>query len=1367
MKLKTILSLALLATSIGGLWAQNQSVRFEHITTKNGLSINRMTSIYQDKIGYMWFGTYWGLNRFDGHEVRNYFHNNVSEEISLSNNSIIWITEGPGDLILIQTGDQLSGFDVYKEQFVDIGFLINAMPVRSGLVQKVVKDRNNCLWVIGNTYGLFKVSEKNEIVFLNATGPGVYQNSPLAQDVRINDDGNLLIGHQDGRMVVLDVDSHKIMEDYILKDIDQGNYPVMMFEDSRGGMWTYSKSETPGALYYKDKDSKPIRFDENKLGSNLVTGIVEDDLGRVVIATDHGGVSIVNLDDLSVIRLVYDPSDPSSLNHYGAVAVCKDQEGTIWVGTNKGGVSFFNPSSNAFGYHKYTSDENATFNDINALIMDRDDKVWIGSDKGGLMHLDLNTNKYQVIGRKSGRSANDIGSTTVVSVAKGKNGIWIGTYHGGLIKYDGRRYINYIDIPGKYDIPGNSAWSLYVDSRDNLWVGSLRGGALVFDKNDNKLAEFSSLNGDIVSDYITAIDEDSEGNIWLGTGYGLYMVDSELNMTRQYLNQASDPNSLTNNSVEDVFFSSRGMLWLGTQDGLSRYDIKSDSFTNYTIKDGLISNYIVSIQEGRNGDIWLGTNKGLSQLKMVDGQAVIYNYNEADGLQGDLFNQSSSAQSPNGTLAFAGANGLNIFDPETIEPRASENKIVFSGFQIHNKKIEAGQVFNGRVVLENGVTRDEFIPLKPSENSFTIGFTALNYRKPEKVIYRYKLEGFDKNWVMANSEQRTAKYTNLDPGTYTFKVQATNDINNWTGETISKTIFVSTPLWKTPMAYLAYALLGLLILYLILRIRIDRERLVAEIENEKIQAKRLHELDLMKMRFFTNIGHEFRTPLTLILTPIERIIKSAEDSRFNNEFQVIQKNAKRLLTLVNQLLDFRKMEAGQHQISLSGGDLIKFMRDIIESFSDLSRENRVAVHFESDYKELYTKFDRDKMEKVMFNLFSNAFKFTQPEGSITLKIDQVRESENEDLVRISLADTGIGISKENMEHVFARFYQSDAQSNMVNHGSGIGLSITKEFVELHKGTIWVESEVNVGTTFFVELPLSKNHQSEEVAEPDDVLHNESESVKDAMNTLNNQKYTIILVEDNADFRFYLKDNLGQYYNMLEAENGEVGYDKILRHQPDLIVSDVMMPKMNGIDMTLKLKKDRKTKHIPVILLSSHQSDTHKIEGLKAGAIDFISKPFNFEILENRIKSALSLKENITSSQKKIEVSPTEIAVTSLDEKMIQKALAIVEENMSNADFSVQELSRELGVSRAQLYKKVVSITGQSPIEFIRDIRLKRAALLLEKSQLSVSEIAYKVGFNNPRYFSNYFKEAYHVLPSKYLESKLREEQVGEEADAME
>ncbi len=517
----------------------------------------------------------------------------------------------------------------------------------------------------------------------------------------------------------------------------------------------------------------------------------------------------------------------------------------------------------------------------------------------------------------------------------------------------------------------------------------------------------------------------------------------------------------------------------------------------------------------------------------------------------------------------------------------------------------------------------------------------------------------------------------------------------------------------------------------------------------------MHELDMMKIRFFTNVSHEFRTPLSLILTPLEKMLSQTGESDQRNQLQLIHRNARRLLNLVNQLLDFRKMEVQDIKLNTSEGDIVRFIRDLSYSFSDLSERKNITFSFTTSVQQMETFFDQDKVEKILFNLLSNAFKFTPENGAVGVALN-LKEQQGKLFVEIKVKDSGIGIPADKQEKIFERFFQVETPKSMVNQGSGIGLSITREFVKLHGGTIHVDSTPGNGSCFTVLLPAKEITHREILFDGQGQQEEEVVPVSVATTLEVDRKPLLLLVEDNEDFRFYLKDNLRAHYAILEAANGKQAFQKALASLPDLIVTDVMMPEMNGIELCRKIKSDPHTSHIPVILLTARTADEQKVEGFETGASDYITKPFNFEILQARIKNVIAQREAFQKViQKHLEIKVSDIPVTSLDEKLIQKAIQTVEEHISDPEFSVEELSHEMGMSRVHLYKKLLALTGKSPIEFIRCIRLQRAAQLLEKSQLTVSEIAYQVGFNNPKYFTKYFKDQFKTLPSNYaLEKKL-------------
>ncbi len=622
------------------------------------------------------------------------------------------------------------------------------------------------------------------------------------------------------------------------------------------------------------------------------------------------------------------------------------------------------------------------------------------------------------------------------------------------------------------------------------------------------------------------------------------------------------------------------------------------------------------------------------------------------------------------------------------------------------------------------------------------------------------LEGFNNEWIQADGSSRKATYTNLYPGSYTFRVKASNNDGVWNEEGKTLKITILPPFWQTGGAFILYFFVILALLLLSRKMVLDRERMRYRIEEERREARRMHEIDMMKIRFFTNISHEFRTPLMLVISPLENLLKSISDPDNKKQLTLVWRNARRMLKLVDQLLDFRKMEVEELRLNLVKGDVILFLKDIADSFSDLSEKNKISFSFKSSPDRFEMLFDHDKLEKIMFNLLSNAFKFTPESNEIAIEVSVLSKGPGADdqELEIKVKDTGIGIPKDKFDKIFDRFFQNDTPGVAVSPGSGIGLSLTREFVKLHKGIITVESEPHQGSCFTVKLPVvapaGKSEEKPGLAalRPSiDAPHYESGM---ASAKPGHRRPTILLVEDNEDFRFYLKDNLRGFYDIIEASNGTDGWEKTESEIPDLVVSDIVMPGMNGIELCEKIKTDKRTSHIPVILLSAMAEEDNKLQGLGVGADDYITKPFNVEILLFRLRNMIATRDRFRKNfNKGIEVNPKEISITSLDETLIQKALDVVEQNMSNPDFSVEELSRELGMSRVHLYKKLSSLTGKSPIEFIRILRLKRAAQLLEKSQLTVAEVAYKVGFNNPKYFARYFKAEFKVLPSAYSNGK--------------
>ena len=878
--------------------------------------------------------------------------------------------------------------------------------------------------------------------------------------------------------------------------------------------------------------------------------------------------------------------------------------------------------------------------------------------------------------------------------------------------------------------------------------------------------------------YTSIIYEDKQRNIWIGRDRGIDVIERKTGAVRRYVNKSNDPNSLVANDVNTLLQDSRGLMWIATKDGLSLLNPLTGKF--FTSGDGFSfpSSNISNILEDNNGRMWISTNNGLASVKVTpEGNRYkfqINNFNEFDGLQARGFNLNASFKLRNGDLIFGGAHGFNLFNPENINTFKPKQNLVFTDFQLFNKSVTVGESLKGTVILTKSIADTKAITLNHDQNVFSIEFAACDYFNPDKIRYQYTLENFDKGWIIAPENDRKAIYTNLDAGDYLFKVKAQNNNSNIQSNVITLKITVLPPFWKTTIAYIFYiaAMLSFL-LYLrhrgIIKLKrqfeVKQEKIEEErkIAGEREEARRMHQLDLMKIKFFTNVSHEFRTPLSLILSPIDDLIKVTDKPDQQHKLVMIKRNGKRLLNLVNQLLDFRKMEYNELKLSLKKGDIIKFIKDVSASFTDVAHQKQIQFVFESEVCSFVTDFDHDKIERILFNLLSNSLKFTPSGGHISVILnlaDGDGNSPGQKMLGIKIIDTGIGIPKENHEKIFDRFFQDNLPESLLNQGSGIGLSITKEFIKMHGGTIEIESEPDYGTCFIINLPVGEQPE-EEIILPEDAQtsHAVSKLIDDGHSS--SKKPTVLLIEDNDDLRFYLKDNLKHSFHIIEAVNGKDGWQKALALHPKLIVSDVSMPVMNGLELCKKIKGDSRTDSIPIILLTALNGQDDQLAGLDSGANDYIVKPFNFEILLSKIHSLLRMQQTLKKAyQKQVEVQAMDIVVVSEDEKFLKNAFACIEKNITNPNFSVEELSRNLNLSRVSLYKKLLTLTGKTPVDCIRTIRLKRAVQLLEKSKLSIANVAYEVGFNNAAYFAKVFREEFGLLPSEYiveLRSKEKEE----------
>jgi signal transduction histidine kinase/ligand-binding sensor domain-containing protein/DNA-binding response OmpR family regulator len=1363
------------------LFSQNDNtVQFSHLDITNGLSDNQVNCIFKDKKGFMWFGTTSGLNRYDGSKFK-IFKREPKDPQSIVDNHVMSIAEGPGDKLWVFTHSGISIYDPSLEKFSnEVTKELSLFGIPPVTITKIKKDANGDFWFCTNKKGLYRYNEKTGKAVLytlvDVSKPRLHSNHVI--DLETSQPGKIWIIHSDGFLEHLDTKSNKVLSRFDglskLISIKPRNFSLLV--DSKKNLWIASDAGPIGLYCYQTTTQKLLHYSKDgqqaKLNSNVITSIVQTDDEKIWVGSDHGGINVIDPATNQVTYIVNRRGDPKSLSG-NSVYIYKDNIGIIWAGTFKQGINYYHRGILQFPLYKEITSEGKTLalEDINSFAEDDQQNLWIGTNGGGLIYYNRKNHKYTQF-KHDPNETNSLSSDIVVRVyLDRKKRLWIGTYFGGLDCYDGKTFRHYRHSKGNAgSLTDDRVYAITEDVDGKIWVGTFSGGLNVLDPNTD---QFQHPNVSGISDYTSVIYEDRKFNKWIGRDKGIDVLLRGSNRILHYKSSANNPNSLIGNDVNTIVEDRHGLIWIGTKDGLSILDPKTNRFLNTEPRMNLPTNNVSNIVEDYSGLMWVSTTNGLASIRLTKAnneyKVDIKNYNELDGLQGRAFNLYAALRLKSGELLFGGVHGFNLFNPESLDIFKPRPQLIFTDLKLFDESITAGDKRND--ILRKAFSETKEVTLKHSQNVFEIAFAACDYFNPDKTKLEYKLEGFDKAWLPVARNDRKATYTNLDGGNYTFRVRVSDPDAIYRSE-ISMDITVLPPLFKSPIAYISYVLLLIGgILYLRqrgirkLKLEFEREQVALEIDRatleERTEARRMHQLDQMKIKFFTNISHEFRTPLSLILMPIENLIKSINSVEQHAQLVTIKTNGKRLLNLVNQLLDFRKMEYNELKLQLRQGDIIKFIAEVSTSFEDVAHQKKISFLVESELESYFTMFDHDKVERILFNLLSNSLKFTPSGGQICVMIslivkEEVGASNDGETVpndiQIKVIDNGVGIALESQAKVFDRFFQDNLPEGLLNQGSGIGLSITKEFIKMHGGTIALESELNYGSCFIVTLPVVRLMEVEEqVPEPTEVLPATIVSEAPHRYPVPSKKTTILIIEDNDDLRTYLKENLRNNFHIIEAVNGKDGWQKALSMHPKLIVSDISMPEMNGIELCKKIKADPRTAYIPVILLTALSTEADQLTGTNSGADDYILKPFNFEILLSKIQNLLRMQQTLKNTyQKQIEVKAEEVQVISEDEKFLKNAFEFIELNITKVNFSVEELSRNLNLSRVSLYKKLLTLTGKTPVDCIRTVRLNRAVQLLQKSQLSIANVAYEVGYNNPAYFSKVFKEEYGVLPSEYV-----------------
>lgn len=1301
------------------------TIQFLHLPEGAKLSSKLVNTIYQDDDGFIYFGTASGLDRFDGYSVRSYVCD-PADTTTIHDSYVEYIVAAPDGRLWIGGASGFSVFDPATDRFHrNSGADYSALGLSSA-PQLVAFDSAGNGWFYVRDDGIYI---RNGGVTRRVSDPDGLLRRGEVCELAEDSSGRMCAALRGGDIVFIEPQTArpvsvvrptgetKPQPDHIFHLYHDRDGLLWVF--SEGGLWLYSPAS---GTWHDSLGGTP-------LPQGLVKSVIQDRMGRMWIGFEHDGIIVMEKNGV-MQHLNNDSGDYRSLGANTVTSIMEDRSGTVWVGSRKNGVSRYDETAFKFDF--------TGFPDVNCILPGVDGKVWLATDSDGIILWD----------RRSGRRHNvtipgcNGPDATVVTLAGDSTGtMWAGTYALGLIRTgaDGSGTRRYTTADG---LVSDNIWSILPLSDGSLMLGTLGAGLQVYNPATGASKVYDSQNSGLGNDFVISMSRARDGRVWLSTAYGVAVYDPRTDdIVTMRGNRRGDAHFL-NDNVNQVYADSRGLIWLATRTGLNVYDPDTDSV--YVVPTGPPGRFVLGIAEDAAHAMWTSIGNSLTSIAVDGGDGkpwtfTTHTYDSSDGLQTCDFNQRSIASLPDGGMMIGGFYGVNEWRPDAIKPGQTAPRVMFTGLSLYNEEVAVGASNRGRVLLPRRISDLDRIVLDHTDNEFSISFTTDNYVKPERTVYSYRLDGFNEEWQQLPPNTHRVSYTNLAPGHYRLHVRAVSGDGVPSANEAALDIVIRPPFYATPIAKaLFFVLLALSIIGSVWLVH-RRDQRISQMRIREEARRKQEELDDMKFRFFTNVSHELRTPLTLITAPLDSLMKQKFDSSVHEKLDIIHTNADKLLAMVNQLLDFRKSEMAALSLNLSRGNIVAFVRDICDNFKSLGEKKNIHLTFFSPLHSLNMDFDEDKMGKIVTNLLSNAFKFTPAEGRVDVAMTLAPEG---DMLEITIADTGCGISDADKQRVFERFFQS-ADAPSVG-GTGIGLNLVAEFARLHGGSVAVADNAVRGTVFTVTIPV---RGADSVSSADDTLTRPAGSADAPPAALHGGR-RLLVVDDNADLQRFVASELNGDYTVVTASDGAEAIQEIKRVKPDIIISDLMMEGMDGIELCRRLKGSPDTADIPLLILTAKHDVSAKIEGLTLGADDYMTKPFNVDELRLRLSKLLDLRGR-GAKRALIDPEPQDITITSLDEKLIERAVRYVDANMARADLSVEELAAELGMSRVHLYKRLKQITGKTPIEFIRLLRLKRAAQLLRESQLNISEIAYDCGFNNPKYFSRYFKEEFGVLPSVY------------------
>jgi signal transduction histidine kinase/ligand-binding sensor domain-containing protein/CheY-like chemotaxis protein len=1367
-KLHIILKSVLLAFLLFPFYAISQSQHTTFIPIADKTVSNSFGRCFlKDSKGYMWIGTADGLMRYDGFRIYRYEHNPENKN-SIVNNGINAIVEDDKQQLWIGTSQGLSRYNREKDNFINVDSIAtNRNHLNNSYITALSFDKQGNIW-IGTYGGGINIYNSKSSTFSYISGINVHS-SPLAENYTMDFlySNDLMWSASKGGIHVFDTRDKSLVS----LNIINGNLPTkqvtQLVKDSNQNVWF---STFDGEVHKLNKTGNYYSIESKISRKNTERGVrwseiltmTKDDKDNFWIGGDNSGLNYYDTNSNTVVAFGGTKGNSGGLSTNSVRSVYIDDNELVWIGTFNKGIYLVNNNTGKFDSYQLGDFQRNELDGKDALAFAEDKRgnVWITYDGIGLVLLDKKTNSLKRRDQINKKLTSLI--LTTLTFDNDEN-LWVGTAGNGVYKVNivNNNVVNYTIKSGGFG--DNKASYLYEDKNGVIWCGSNGSGLFYFDNKDQQFVNLYERSKSLhISNrsYVTSILEDSENILWVGTMYGLYKLIRNQNGSFDYKLYWQDSEKLKfkGNSIYSIYEDVHFNLWFATtDDGVIFKPRYSDEFKTFQKKDGLPSNTIKSIVMDSIGNMWFGGNIGLSRLETLTNS--ITNYDISDGLSSNnIYNNSIVTSS--GKLFFASNNGFNTFYPNDIQTKSEKPIVYLTDLRINNKSVGIDTINSP---LNKHISLATHINLKYDQRSFALDFVGVKFGQTPNYNYCYKLEGFDEDWNCIGS-RHNATYTNIEPGSYSFLLKASNRDGEWS-DIKRLDITISQVWWKTWWAKLISATFIVAITVFLTRVRLERIRMKNMLAMERLAREREQALSESKTQFFTNISHEFRTPLSLISMPLESLVAEKNlPANVKERIGSIQASSTKMLRLINELMDFNKLESDKLKLQVQNGELVNFITNIANTFHIVSKKRSIHLGIHSMVGSLNGWFDHDKLDKIVVNILSNAFKFTSAEGKINIIIN-CREGIVGDtnlksrFLELSIVDNGIGISENELPFIFDKFYQAKSSPTIANSGTGIGLSLTKGLVELHHGYIKVESKPNQETVFVIMIPIDKDIYFDEdfdevpvCVDPIQESVNHFELEYDYESEDINDKPRILIVEDNEELRKYLALELKHKFQILEAGNGQEGLEMACEVSPDLIISDILMPIKNGIELCNNIKTNLKTSHIPFIMLTARTTVEDQIIGIENGADIYITKPFSIRFLMVHVNQIIESRQKLYSQfSKDVYLLPNKVAQNKIDQEFLQKAIDYIIENMQNPQLGVNSIADLFHLSRMQVYRKIKALTGKSVVNFIKMIRIKQALKLMETQKYALSEIAYLTGFNSASYFTTCFKEEYGKAPSEYLE----------------